>query len=192
MNKEDFNADYYFVRALEHYIQFQEHYYGMYPEIKRPVTKNELSVDLLTHIINHLAEEEVSYDAVFRKCLNNAKKRVEIISLEGLFSCQKCLTKARIPIEVKTTRDHIETITKNGRLDMNALSEWQNTEELFTLTLMQTDEVLSDCTCKEKEADIHAWVRVNTGICVHLSDELVGYLKESNDKRESKRLKLHK
>lgn len=191
MNKEDFNADYYFVRGLEHYIQFQQHYYGMYPEHKRPVTPNELSVDLLTHIINHLAEEEVSYDAVFRKCLNNAKKSVEIISLEGLFCCKKCLTKARIPFEVKTTKDHIE-IFKNGQLDMNALTEWENTEEVFTLNLLTTDDLLSDCTCKEKETNIYEWVQKNTGICVHLSDELVGYLKESNDKRESKRLKLHK
>ena len=187
VNKVDFTVDYYFIDAMEHYIKFRAHYYDSQLETNRPVTPNELSVNMLRDIIEHLSEKEVSYDAVFQKCLRSAKKRLEIITLEGLFYCKKCEVKARIPIDVKTTTDHIE-LTKNGSLDIEAFVEMQNTEETFTLELLVTDNLLSECTCEEKENSFYA----NTSICVHLSDETVEYLIESVDKKEAKRLSLHK
>ena len=189
--KEHFKVSYYFLDALKHYVEHQTHYHQMLPERLRPESLSVIPLSLMKHIIEHLSEETVSFEAVFHHAINNAKSRVKMVAMTGIYDCGTCQAKALIPIEVKTSRDHLEYV-KNGQVDFKVLAEYEKTEETISLNLMIPESFAPGCNCLEKTTDINSLVNRNTHIGIHLSDkdiEDLNYLVDKENEKTNQRVR---
>lgn len=185
-------AGIYFWDALEHYVDYQDHYFNEYPENEKPFDKNRIRFSLFEAIIKHISEEQLSTSAIYETCLSYAKPKTKAIDFEGLYSCPVCSNREQASIGISTNRDHIE-ITKNNSIDMEALSEYENTPEEITTTITFVEDVFTKCSCyeegltdKEKESLIYE----NTALCIVLEEGLVEYLKSEARKEKPNRLKM--
>lgn len=178
-----YNASYYFSRALQHYLEFQEEYRQMLPMEQRPENPNMLTVNLVNQLANHLAEEEISFDGILRESISHAKFGRNMTDMVGIFSCKACGEKGIIPIEVKTNRDHIQLL-KNGQFDFKAHKEYENTEEVISLNFMIPENFAPGCTCNGKITEMNEWLLGKTHLGISLSDENVRDLKALSEKKK--------
>lgn len=186
-----YNASNYYIPTLQHYVEFQDHYRQLLPDDVRPLNANILPLNLVSHILNHLAGEDVPFKEVIDQTITHAKLKGTSLAMVGVFSCRTCQVKDVFPIEIKTNRDHIEYM-KNGRFDFEAYAEYSKIEEEINLNMMVPENFAPDCTCKDTESDFHHWVNARTHMGVLLSEQDVEDLTELTlKKKQSNLLRLH-
>lgn len=178
-----FNASTFFIKSLQHYLLFQEHYRRMLPEANTPEHPNVVSVSMLNSIADFLAGEPIPYMAILNECLVHSKFSREMTEMVGIFSCETCKEKALVPIRVTSNLDHIQFI-KNGQFDLKVHQEYQNTEEVLSMHFDIPEPFAEQCCCPEKSTELTDWLMRQTQLGIRLSDKNVEELWELIEKKK--------
>lgn len=184
-SKDKLKVSFYFWDALEHYVYFQDHYFNEYPDDQKPFSKNSIRFDLFERIINHISENDYSTESIYEACLFYAKPKLKAIDLECLYRCPVCKNKVLATVSVTTNKDEI-TMYKNGTLDYEAVSEYQNTEEKIGVDVNFEQDPFLQCECQndiQDEDEKNRLLYENIGTYLRLEDNLVSYLKDKIQER---------